>query len=108
MTLMRPKAEISSIISGIKPNEPAAFEPGLSVAAQKHLALFQKSSVWRALEPKQETVVMKANQKGEFRARILPRVSGIYTARITIDGDVEKKGRFSRTLTAVTLVRSAK
>lgn len=61
---------------------------------------------------------MQTSQKGEFRARIRPRVSGIYTARIPIDGDVEKKGRFSLTVTldqdeqikailVVTVVRSA-
>lgn len=108
MTLMRPRAEISRVVAGIKPSELTAFEPGLSGVEQKHLALFQKPAVWRALEPKQERVVMKANEKGEFRARIRPRVPGIYSARITIDGDVEKIGRFSRTVTAVTVVRSAK
>ena len=108
MTLMRPQVEISSVVAGIKPKELTAFEPGLSVAEQKHLALFQNSARWKALEPRQESVVMQTNQKGEFRGRIRPRVPGIYTARITIDGDGEKIGRFSRTMTAVTVVRSAK
>ncbi len=78
---MRPMAGISSVIAGIKPNELPAVEPGLSVAEKKQLALFQKSARSKALEPRQETVVMQTNQKGEFRARIRPRVSGIYTAR---------------------------
>jgi hypothetical protein len=108
MTLMRPRAEIGGVIAGIKSNELTAFEPGLSVTQQKHLALFQNSARWKALEPRQESVVMKTNQRGEFRARIRPRVPGIYTARITIDGDDAKIGRFSRTMTAVTVVRSAK
>jgi hypothetical protein len=108
MTLMRPKADISSVVAGIKPNELSAFEPGLTVAERKHLALFKNSASWKALEPKQESVVMETNQKGEFRARIRPRVPGIYSARITIDGDGERIGRFSRTVTAVTVVRSAK
>lgn len=105
--MLRPKAEISSVIRGIKPNELPAFEPGLSVTERKQLALFQKSASWRALEPRQESVVMQTNQK-EFRTRFRPRVPGIYGARITIDGDVEKMSRFSRTVTAVTIVRSAK
>jgi hypothetical protein len=108
MTLTRPRPGLSRILDTIKPNELKAFEPGLSVAERKHLALSQKPTRWKALKPKQEIVVLKPNEKGEFRAKIQPLLPGIYTARITIEGVDEKLGRFSRTMTAVTVVRSKK
>jgi hypothetical protein len=60
-----------------------SFEPGLSVAERKQLALFQKSASWSALEPSAIDSCDVDEAKGEFSARICPRVSGIYSARIT-------------------------
>jgi hypothetical protein len=108
VTLIRPTSEVSRALAAIKPNELHAFEPGLSVYEQKQLALVQKSARWIALKPRREQLVMQPNEKGEFRTRIRPRVPGIYTAVVTIDGNVDKLGPFSRTVTAVTVVRSAK
>jgi hypothetical protein len=106
VTFIRPTTEISLALAEIKPSELRAFEPGLSLNEQKHLVLVQKSARWISLKPRQEQLVMQPNQKGEFRTRIRPRVPGIYTAVVTIEGEIEKVGRFSRTVTAVTVVRS--
>jgi hypothetical protein len=104
VSLMRPRVGLDRLLGDIKPGELRAFEPGMSVNEQKELALVQKAERWIALKPKPEQLAMKANQKGEFRARIQPSVTGIYTAVVTIEGVDERVGRFNRTTTAVTVV----
>ena len=49
---------------------------------------------------------MQSNQKGEFRTRIQPRLPDIYKAVINIEGIDDRMGRFTRTATVVTVVRS--
>src|SRR5262249_49869056 len=107
VTLVRPKV-LERLLAGIKPTELRSFEPGLSIKEQKQLALVQKSERWIALKSKPEQLGMRSNQKGEFRALIQPRVPGIYTAVITVDAGDDRVGRFNRTATAVTVVRSAR
>jgi hypothetical protein len=104
--LTRPTTGLDRLIQGIKPSELRVFEQSLSTNENKHLALMQKPERLIALKTKPELLAMKANEKGEFRARIRPSVPGIYTAVVTIDGMDDRLGPFTRTATVVTVVRS--
>jgi hypothetical protein len=105
VSLIRPRVTLDRLLNEIKPSELRAVEPGMSVNEQKQLALVQKPERWTALTPRTEQLVMRANQKGEFRGRFQPSLPGIYTAVVNIEGIDERVGRFTRTATAVTVVR---
>ena len=104
VTLLPPPAGLDRLLGEIKPGELRAFEPGMSISEQKELALVLASSRRSALKPRPEQLAIKTNQKGEFRGRIQPTVTGIYTAVVTIEGVDERAGRFTRTATVVTVV----
>ena len=70
------------------------------------LALTQDPGMLAALKPKSQTIVLKANAKGEFRTQFRPEIAGNYTALVTIEGDDDKFGHFSRTQTVTAVVRS--
>ena len=108
VTLTRPKTSLDRILADIKPAELRVFEPGLSINEQKQLVLAQKSERLMGLKSKPEQLVLQANRRGEFRGRIQPRVPGIYTAVVTIEGTDDRAGRFTRTATVVTVVRSSR
>lgn len=105
--LTRPAAAAGDIIAAAPPKDLPAFEPGATAAERQMLAFAQDPKRWAALEPRRQTAVLEPNDKGEFRARFRPRIPGIYTAIVTIEGDDGKIGSFSRTVTATAVVRFA-
>jgi hypothetical protein len=108
VTLMRPATAVDDILAKIPRKELTAFEPGMTLAEQRLLVLAQDPKRWTALKPRQQTLVLRANDKGEFRTRFRPSVPGIYTAFVSIEGEADKIGKFSRAVTAIAVVRSAK
>lgn len=107
VTLRSPKTAAGDISATIKPKELPSLEPGMNAAERRWLALTQDPKKRAALEPRQQTVVLQPTDRGEYRARLDPQVPGVYTALVTIEGDDAKLGRFSRTMTATTVVRFA-
>lgn len=108
VTLMRPATAVNDILAKIPRKELTAFEPGMTLAEQRLLVLAQDPKRWAALKPRQQKLELRPNDKGEFRTRFRPRVAGIYTAFVSIEGEADKIGKFSRAVTAITVVRSAK
>lgn len=108
VTLMSPATAINDILAKIPRKELIAFEPGMSLAEQRLLVFAQDPKRWAAFKPRQQRLVLRPNDKGEFRTRFRPSVPGIYTAFVSIEGEAGKIGKFSRTVTAITVVRSAK
>ncbi len=106
VTLLRPAKSAESIIATMPTRNLRDFEPGTTVIDRKHLAIAQDSKTWAALKPIRQTLVLRGNDKGEFRTRLQPTIPGIYTAIITINAENAKFGKFSRTITATTVVRS--
>jgi hypothetical protein len=84
------------------------FEPGMSISDRKLLSISQDAKAAAALKPIKQTLTLRGNDKGEFRTRLNPTVPGVYTATVTIDGEGDKLGKFSRTITATTVVRPRK
>jgi hypothetical protein len=105
-TLMIPTTAVRDLIATDPPKEPPSFEPGMTLDERQLLAFTQDPKNWAKLKPKRQTVVLKQDGKGAFNTRISPKVPGIYTAAVTIDGEAAKIGKFSRTITATTVVRS--
>ncbi|PWT90275.1 MAG: hypothetical protein C5B55_09995 [Blastocatellia bacterium] len=108
VTLSHPGISLDRVLNDIKREELRSFESNLSIKEQKQLALSQNAKRWNQLKTRSEQLIVRANDKGEFRARIQPRIPGIYTAVVTLDGLDDRIGRFSRTVTAITVVRSAR
>jgi hypothetical protein len=108
VTLMRPVTAVNDILTRIPRKELTSFEPGMTLTGQRLLVLAQEPKRWAALKPRQQKLELRPNGKGEFRTRFRPRVPGIYTAFVSIEGETDKIGKFSRTVTAITVVRSAK
>ncbi|MGH6928686.1 MAG: vWA domain-containing protein, partial [Dongiaceae bacterium] len=106
-TLMRSAAAVGDIIADIQPKELPAPEPGTTPAERQLLAFAQDPRRWAALAPRRQTVVLEPGDKGEFRARFRPRLPGIYTAAVTIEGDDGAIGHFTRTVMATAVVRFA-
>jgi hypothetical protein len=107
-TLMIPTITPGEIIAANPPKEITALEPGMSVAQRQLLAFTQDPKNLAKLRPKPNTVVLKRSDKGIFTTQLRPQVPGIYTAVVTIDGETAKIGKFSRTMTVTTVVRSQK
>ena len=108
VTLKSPTTAVNDILAKIPREELTTFEPGMTLAEQRLLVLAQDPKRWAALKPRQRKLVLHPNDKGEFRTRFRPQVPGIYTAFVSIEGEADKIGKFSRTVTAITVVRSAK
>jgi hypothetical protein len=103
VTLMSPR-HVTRDITIAQPKKLAGLEPGMTVAERQSLALAQDPRLWAALKPRQQTLLLTRTDKGDFRVRLHPLVPGIYTAFVTIEGDAEKLGQFSRTVTATAVV----
>lgn len=99
-----PRTTVGDIIAKYKPKDPPAAEPGASAAERQILALAYDPKTWAALKPKTQTEELKSNDKGEFRKQFRPKIPGVYTAVVTIEGEDAKLGKFRRTLTATTVV----
>jgi hypothetical protein len=108
VSLKSPTTAINDILAKIPRKELTAFEPGMTLAEQRLLVVAKDPQRWAALKPRERKLVLSPNDKGEFRTRFRPRVPGIYTALVAIEGEGGKIGKFSRTVTAITVVRSAK
>jgi hypothetical protein len=104
---MIPTTTPRDLITAHPPKEPPAFEPGMTLAERQLLALPQNSKEWAKLKPKRQIVVLKRSRNGTFSTQLRPQIPGIYTAVVTIDGEAAKIGKFSRTMTATTVVRTA-
>jgi hypothetical protein len=103
VTLMSPRT-VTRDITITQPKKLAGLEPGMTVVERQSLAVAQDPRLWNAFKPRQQTLVLKRTDKGDFRARLRPLVPGIYTAFVTIEGDAGKLGQFSRTMTATAVV----
>jgi len=104
-TLMIPTTTARDLIAANPPKEPPVFEPGMTLFERQLLALEQDPKAWAKLKPRRQTVVLKQGRNGAFSTRLRPQVPGIYTAVVTIEGEAAKIGKFSRTMTATTVVR---
>ena len=105
VTLKSPTTAAGHIVATTQPKELPALETGMTVAERRLLSLVQDPKGWAALKPKQQRLELRPTVKGEFRTRFRPRIPGIYTAFVTIEGDAAKIGSFSRTLTVTAVVR---
>ena len=105
VTLTSPRLAVGDIIATIHPKELKAFEPGITSAEAQMLSLTQDPKRWAALKPRRKTIVLKATDKGDFRTQFLPKIPGIYTAFVTIEGEDARIGQFSRTLTVTEVVQ---
>jgi hypothetical protein len=106
-TLVSPAITAGDIIAKNPVKKLLAAEPGLSLAQRQLLALTQDAKRLAAFKTTQQKLTLRSDDKGDFRAQIKPSIPGIYTAFITIDGDVRGLGPFSRTQTLTTVVRFA-
>lgn len=102
-----PTTTVGDIITKYKPKDPPAAEAGASAAERQILALAYDPKMWAALKPKTQTEVLKSNDKGEYRKQFRPKIPGVYTAVVTIEGDDAKLGKVSRTLTITTVATFA-
>ncbi|HEX8146855.1 MAG TPA: vWA domain-containing protein [Pyrinomonadaceae bacterium] len=107
VTLSSPTNAAGDIIAGTRPKELPSREPGMSLAERQLLTLTEDPKRRAALKPRQESLVLRPTDKGEVRAQLRPQVPGVYTASVNIEGEDARLGRFSRTLTATTVVRFA-
>jgi hypothetical protein len=105
-TLMIPTTTARDLIAANPPKEPPVFEPGMTLVERQLLALEQDPRARAKLKPRRQTVVLKRNGNGAYSTRLRPRVPGIYTAVVTIEGEAARIGKFSRTMTATTVVRT--
>ena len=103
--LVSPKVAVERIIATQQLKEVPVLEPGMTLVERRLLGVMLDPKLRIALKPKLTTISLKPNDKGEFRTRIRARVPGVYTAIVTIKGNDEKLGRFSRTQTVTTVVR---
>jgi hypothetical protein len=108
VTLLKPAKSVESILAGMRARNLREFEPGMSISDRKLLSISQDAKAAAALKPIKQTLTLRGNDKGEFRTRLNPTVPGVYTATVTIDGEGDKLGKFSRTITATTVVRPRK
>lgn len=77
----------------------------MTLTDQRLLALAQDPKRWAAIKPRIQRLVLRQNDKGDFRTRFRPLVPGIYTAFVSIEEEADKIGRFSRTVTPIAVVR---
>ena len=108
VSLKSPKSSFNDIAATVRPKLLPAFEPGMSVTQRRLLSVAADSKAWAKLKPLERIVLLKPNDKGEFRMRLRPKIPGIYTALVTIEGEDAKLGKFTRTVTAVTVVPAKK
>lgn len=106
-TLISPTITAGDIIAKYPAKDLPAPEPGLSLAQRQLLSLTQDPKRMAAFKTTQEKLILKANDRGEFRALFKPAIPGIYTVSVAIDGDAAGIGRFSRAQTLTTVVRFA-
>lgn len=99
-----PRVTLGDILANYKPKDPPGAEPGTSALERKILALSYDPRVREALQPRTQNEELKSNDKGEFRKQFRPKIPGVYSAMVTIEGEDAKLGKFSRTLTVTTVV----
>ena len=99
-----PTNTLGDVLAKYKPKDPPAAESRASALERQILALAYDPKAWAALQPKTQTTELKANDKGWFFKQFRPKIPGVYTAVVTIEGDDPKLGKFRRTLTATTVV----
>jgi hypothetical protein len=107
VNLTSPIIATGDIIATTRPTELPVHEPRMSVAEQQFLAFTQDAKRSSALKQRRQKMVLQPDDRGELRMQLHPQIPGIYTASVTIEGDDAQSGRFSRTLTATTVVRFA-
>lgn len=103
--LVSPRVAVERIIATPPLKEVPVLEPGMTLVDRRLLGVMLDPKLRIALKPKLKTISLRPNEKGEFSTRVRTCVPGVYTAIVTIKGNDEKLGRFSRTQTVTTVVR---
>ena len=102
VTLFGPTVSVTNLLAQSRLKTLPPLEPGMTAAELRALALAQDPDV---LKQRRRTLVVKANDKGEFRTRFPAQVPGVYRAIVSIEGSDPKLGKFSRSETITTVVR---
>ena len=105
--LSQPTLTIGDVVAGKLSRSGSGAEPEMSEAEQNVATFAQDPEAFNVLKPKTSILTPRPDDNGEFRVRLFPRIPGVYTAAVTIEGSDPKLGRFTRSQTVTAVVRFA-